>query len=261
VLSSKQAMLPTCHRHVWIVVFCAVAAILSATPTWAESINPVSYKLWQWNGFARQALSQSSTSSFQYYSSSQVAASSSFALQLTDKATETNLANSISGFVYLDVNANGIMETVDWAIPDMTLKLTKLGSSDPAVIVYTKADGSYTFTNVQPGTYSLTMMTSCPKPGAITLGQLRDKDNNLVPNPPGPGEVVACGFTNIVMESGYSGVNYNFAQLTYPADAVSKRLLIDGGPQHTTPEPGTLVLLAAAGMALAGFFVRRRAAR
>jgi hypothetical protein len=257
VTPSDNSTHPTCHRHVWVIVFCAGIFTLPAAPAFAEPINPISYQLWQWNGFARKTLSQSSTP-YQFYSSSQ--SSAAMSLQLADKAAETKLANSISGFVYLDVNANGIMETVDWAIPDMTLKLTKLGGSDPAVIVYTQSDGSYTFTNIQPGTYSITMVTNCPQPGAITLGQLYDKNNVLVPNPPGPGEVVEKGFANIVMDSGYSGVNYNFAELMYPADAVSKRLLIDGGSQHV-PEPGMMALLASAGAAMAGFFVRRRAMR
>jgi hypothetical protein len=226
----------------------------------AGYINPVSYQLWQWNGFARAALTESA-SSFQSYSSSASTNSSTTSLQLADAANDAKPANSLSGFVYLDVNANGIMETVDWAIPDMTLKLTEISGSAPPVIVYTKPDGSYTFTNVQPGTYSITMLTACPQPGAITLGTLRDKDYNPVPDPPGPGKVVECGFAEIVMQSGYTGENYNFAELIYPAAAVSKRLLIDGGSQHTTPEPGALALLAAAGLTLAGFIIRRRAAR
>lgn len=214
-------------------------------------IDAASYDTWQWGGFSRSTASCVPTNGTSY---SPPSSSSMMLLQAAEVSDEGAAANSLSGYVYFDENGNGTMETTDWAIMDAELSLTKEGG-DPPLITYTNSNGTYTFDDLTPGTYSIALLTPCPEPGVVILGQLYDADGNLVPD---AGKVTDDGFYDIVMEKGYMGMNYLFRESTYPAGAVSKRLLIEGGPEHTTPEPSTLVLLAIAGLVLGGY-ARRRA--
>ena len=68
--------------------------------------------------------------------------------------------------------------------------------------------------------------------------------------------------TSIQLADGYQGVNYDFAQLVYPTQLISRRMLLNTTPgiYPTTPlpEPGTLALAAMAGLSLAGLTWRER---
>ena len=88
--------------------------------------------------------------------------------------------NSILGYVYLDVNDNGTPDPTDWAIIGAKVGISLQGSTDVS-IVYSKDDGSYTFSGLTAGTYLVTMLTPCTKPGKTTLGVLRDADGNVLP--------------------------------------------------------------------------------
>ncbi len=223
--------------------------LLLASNAPAEMIGAASYDTWQWGGFSRSTTSYVPTND-----TFDPPPSSSMMLLAAEVSDEGVAANSLSGYVYFDENGNGIMETTDWAIIDAELSLTKEGG-DPPLITYTDSNGTYTFDDLTPGTYSIALLTPCPDPGIVILGQLYDADGNIVPD---AGKIMDDGFYDIVMEDGYLGINYLFCESTYPADAVSKRLLIEGGPEHTTPEPSTLVLLAIAGLVFGGY-ARRRA--
>ncbi|MBU4399480.1 MAG: PEP-CTERM sorting domain-containing protein [Planctomycetes bacterium] len=208
-----------------------------------------SYNTWQWGGFSRSTSYVPANDAI-----SQTLSMSKVLLQAADLSDESVVTTSLSGYVFFDENGNGKMETTDWGIIDAKLSLTKTGSGDPPLITYTDSKGTYTFNNLSPGTYSIALLTECPEPGIVILGQLYDADGKIVPN---AGKVTDDGFYDIVLEDGYQGVNYIFGESVYPALAVSKRLLIEGGPEHTVPEPATLVLLAIAGLVLGGYARRR----
>lgn len=247
--TQHRRLVPACAPHVWRVCFCTGIALLLASNAPAEMIGTAGYDSWQWGGFSRSTPYVSTNGT-----SDQTTSFSMTLSQAAEVSDEGFAANSLSGYVYFDENGNGIMETTDWAIIDAELSLTKEGGGPP-IITYTNSNGTYTFDDLTPGTYSIALLTPCPEPGVVVLGQLYDADGNIVPD---AGKVTDDGFYDIVMEEGYLGINYLFSEPTYPADAVSKRLLIEGGHEHTTPEPSTLVLLAIAGLVLGGY-ARRRA--
>src|SRR5438876_1063485 len=83
---------------------------------------------------------------------------------VTPAATGSNynfgdlLPASLSGYVYSDLNDNGVRDSGDQPIAGTTITLT--GSNDLGTAVNlttsTAADGSYQFTNLRPGTYTIT---------------------------------------------------------------------------------------------------------
>ncbi|HMK59717.1 MAG TPA: SdrD B-like domain-containing protein [Dissulfurispiraceae bacterium] len=62
--------------------------------------------------------------------------------------------SSISGTVFLDENNNGVQNGADAGIAGVTIELLNSGGTVIATTT-TDANGSYSFTNLQPGTYSI----------------------------------------------------------------------------------------------------------
>ena len=173
----------------------------------------------------------------------------------SEAAAAADLTGSISGYVFVDVNDNGIMDTSDWAISGAEIQLSVPGSSG-VTIAYSKQDGSYTFSGLSAGTYSVTMLTPCYYDwDAYPTAVLHDAAGDVIP----AGTAAGDSFTDIAMPDAATGTNYNFGNAVYPLAAYSKRLLIDdNGVIHTAPEPGPLVLLAVGGLILGGFSLARR---
>ncbi len=61
---------------------------------------------------------------------------------------------TVSGFVFIDGNANQTRDTGEPGIPGVTVTLKNSGGTTVGTVA-TSPDGSYTFNNVAPGTYSL----------------------------------------------------------------------------------------------------------
>jgi hypothetical protein len=272
VSSQHWRSVPARAGRVWRVSVCICALLLLAAAAAAEPIRVAGYDTWQWNGFTRAVRSETATAggvvipsllADAVTSSSSSSSSSPTSVSLvhylaagSGASANADLTGSISGYVYLDANGNGVMDNSDWGISGAEIELSSQGSAD-VTMAYTKVDGSYTFSGLAAGTYSVTMLTPCNQPGKCdTVGVLVDPAGTVC----APGTVTEDHFTGIVMDAGDTGTNYNFSEAVFPVAAYSKRLLIDdGGIIHTVPEPGSLLLLAVGGLILGGFgFARRR---
>ncbi len=161
----------------------------------------------------------------------------------------------LSGIIYCDTNQNCSTDECDWGIAEAEISLTKVGSSDPAIIVLSGKDGSFSFTGLSAGTYTISMLTPLSQPGTDMLGMVYDKSGKAIAA--NQGTASTNTFSNIVLLDGYSGINYTFIEPAYPVAAISKRMLLNTPfgseppqPVQPVPEPGSLLLLAVAAMAL-----------
>jgi len=123
------------------------------------------------------------------------------------------LPASLSGYVYLDKNNNGIKDPGEPGIPNVTVTLTgvqrqfQTGGIQPDVIpvintsVTTDTNGFYSFTNLVPGTYTITE--------THPSGYVDGKDTIGTPG----GTTGTDQFSNIVLNPGVAGANNNFGEL------------------------------------------------
>jgi hypothetical protein len=213
------------------------------------SVGSFSYSSWQWHGISRSGSSASTATS--YSAVSPVFSNSG------DPFVSDNGTASLSGYAYVDTNSNQKMDSSDWAIADATITLTEDGSSTPFASVLSGHDGSYSFAGLAAGKYTLTMVTPTNHPGQDS-GQSRailDASGQLVNLTDTVGQNAYVG---IALGDGYTGTNFNFAELTYPGVLISKAMLLGSSPPviHTNdvvpaipvPEPNALVLLTVVGL-------------
>jgi hypothetical protein len=110
---------------------------------------------------------------------------------------------SLSGFVYVDQNNNGVKDAGEPGVAGLAVMLTGTDNQGLAVRLTqtTGADGLYTFANLAAGTYSLTESGAGGfLDGKDTVGsQGGTADHNTI--------------TNIVLGSWVNGVNNNFGEL------------------------------------------------
>jgi SdrD B-like domain/Domain of unknown function (DUF4214) len=123
------------------------------------------------------------------------------------------LPASLSGFVYLDSNNNGVKDPNESGIDGVTVTLTgtnDLGASVQQVQA-TGADGSYLFSNLRPGTYIvtetrpldyLTGKTGIGTVNGVVDGSLASSTANRI--------------TSIALPAGQAGINYDFAERLPP---------------------------------------------
>jgi uncharacterized protein (DUF2141 family) len=109
----------------------------------------------------------------------------------------------INGFVYVDTNNDGIMEANDPGIANVVVTLTGTDVNGQSVnrATSTASDGSYGFSNLLPGTYTVTET----QPGAFLDG--KDSVGSL------GGTAGNDVFSNIVLPVGVTGINYKFGEL------------------------------------------------
>jgi hypothetical protein len=113
---------------------------------------------------------------------------------------------SLSGVVYVDGDADqtGVLDSSDTGLAGVTLLLqgTDAQGHQVSLTTTTDANGAYSFTNLQPGTYSIVEMPpgSPYLDGVDTLGSL--------------GGIVGTDiFSQIYLQGGQNGTNYNFSEL------------------------------------------------
>ena len=178
--------------------------LLVAAPALADPTT--SYYSWCWNGFS---------------------SGSQPAVLAPSPSTSGSGTASLSGYVYLDVNTNHEKDSVDWGIPDAQIAITRLGDSAPIATVLTGVDGSYRYSGLSAGTYSLSMVTTPANPG-LDDGKYRsilaDNGKTLV-NIGSDGAISANAYTGVALADNQIGTNFNFAQAVYPMGAISKRAL------------------------------------
>ncbi len=125
---------------------------------------------------------------------------------------------TLSGYVYLDPDNNGIKEAGEIGIGGVTVTLTGMDDQGtPITMVQTTgADGSYSFSGLRPGTYVIT--ETHPNgfiDGQDTIGTQGGKTGPLQ-------------FYDIPVSSGLVGTDNDFAELLPPAQVV---------PQTPPPPP------------------------
>ncbi len=118
-------------------------------------------------------------------------------------------AVTISGLVYQDTNANGVLDSGEPGIAGVTLTLSgtnNLGQSVSATAT-TAANGTYSFvSSVAPGTYQIAETTpSGYAPVAANLGTVNGTADGIEASP--------VLITTIVETSGQSGINYDFGDV------------------------------------------------
>ncbi|HEY3900126.1 MAG TPA: SdrD B-like domain-containing protein [Chthoniobacter sp.] len=133
---------------------------------------------------------------------------SSINLATNTPATKYNfgelLPGTISGVVYEDDNNNGVVDAGESGISGVKVTLTGTDDLGDAVNLNatTNAAGLYSFTNLRPGTYTITeTQPSAYLDGKDTLGS------------PGGGTASNDVFTGVTIVSGSADANYNFGEL------------------------------------------------
>jgi SdrD B-like domain len=123
------------------------------------------------------------------------------------------LPADIGGFVYVDVNHNGVKNIGEPPIPGTTITLTgtnDLGAITP-IVTTTDSTGAYSFDNLRPGTY---IVTETQPAGYLQGTNAVGTINGTVVGQLGPGVDV---ISHVVLAQGNAGVNYNFGEILNPS--------------------------------------------
>ena len=120
----------------------------------------------------------------------------------------------LAGRVYADNNDNGVIDDSETGLTGVALVLTGTDDLGAAVTANatTAADGTYSFTGLRPGTYTITEPTQPAGTvnGITTAGSLGGTAT--------PVATVPSAISGIVLPVGGAGVDYNFGELSLSPD-------------------------------------------
>ena len=142
-------------------------------------------------------------------------------------------AAQVAGSVYADNNNNGVKDASEGGLGGVTLVLT--GTDDQGnpvnLSTITASDGSYSFTGLRPGSYTITQ----PAQPAGTVGGL------TTPGSAGgtatPPSVAISAISAIVLSPGASALGNNFGELSNSPDLRISKSLVE--PRLTVGFPGS----------------------
>jgi hypothetical protein len=118
-----------------------------------------------------------------------------------------NTLGSISGFTYVDTNADGVNSSGDKQLGGVTVTLTGTnanGAITPIIVTSDPITGAYTFPNLIPGTYTVTET----QPSGYSTGS-----DNIGTGAGTQGTITANKQTGIVLGFGENSINNNFGEL------------------------------------------------
>jgi hypothetical protein len=134
---------------------------------------------------------------------------------------DATTSNSFSGFVYVDVNNNGIKDPVELGLPNIPITIT----GPVTQTVSTGPDGGYLFDDLPSGIY-----------GIGQAHPLVFVDGVDVIGTPALGTALDDSFIGVGLTGGMNAENYNFGERGLDAPYVSKTLLL-----ASTPPPNQLI--------------------
>ncbi len=142
--------------------------------------------------------------------------------QATRTATKSTVSNgSLSGIVYVDLNGSGAQDANEPGLAGVMLTLSGVdtqGNPLPSQTTVTASDGSYSFSNLAPGTYSITKLQPAKlTSGSSTAGTLG-------------GTAATNSITGIALSSGGDGTSYNFYESGLDPSMISIRLFLASTP-------------------------------
>jgi hypothetical protein len=146
--------------------------------------------------------------------------------------------SSLSGYVYVDANNDGVRQTKEPGVAGVTVLLTgtdDLGNKVSAKVV-TNSAGSFSFTSLRPGTYTLTEV----QPAMLIEGRT-SVGAGFTSN----GAAGTSVITNIVVSAGQTGTTFRFGQRGLAPQYVSKRLFLTTSTTTVSVGPagaGTVVV-------------------
>jgi serine-aspartate repeat-containing protein C/D/E len=114
---------------------------------------------------------------------------------------------SISGYVYVDADNDGVFDSGEKPLANVTVALLDADGTATGDTTTTNSSGYYAFTNLKPGTYGVKeTQPSGYLDGLDTAGTIGGTTKGTAHN---PGDQI----DGVKLASGQSGVNYNFGEL------------------------------------------------